>query len=251
MAMRFDATGEKYTRSSGLPTYSACTIMGWFKISVDRNDYSTFFCLDADTAGYPTGLKYLVATNSDGTTLQLYVGDADTVTGSTLTVGTWYHIALTVNGTSGENALVYVNGVLDITQTAKNASSIKILYGESDAENGTEALNGVCAAIKEYDAVLTVEEIQQEMRQYLPMRTANINAFYPMLSDSDDQVDFSGMGNTLTVGGTPTVEDGPPIPWCMGDEFAFVPAAAAPSVFPENFFQLPQPTHETFDVVAY
>ena len=57
---------------------------------------------------------------------------------------------------------------------------------------------------------------------------------------------WSSSGDTGSVVGTAT-----PAGTRSVILLALKPAAAAPSVFPENFFQLPQPTHETFEVVAY
>ena len=46
MAVRFDASGDLLKRDASLPTRTAFTVMGWFKITTDRNDYSTFIALD-------------------------------------------------------------------------------------------------------------------------------------------------------------------------------------------------------------
>ena len=70
------------------------TIMAWCRIATDRNDYSTFFQVNnVDNA------QFVVQTGSDGTTLGCYIYD-NSVTGTNLTAGTWYHIALTWDGSS-------------------------------------------------------------------------------------------------------------------------------------------------------
>lgn len=196
--------------------------MGWFKISVDRDTFSSFFAFGTD-ASSP---YYGVLTDSDGVTLIAWNSVA-TVSGSTaLAVGTWYHIAAVVNGTSGGNFLTYLNGAVNITSDGSTNPAAGAFIVGSDPDS--EWLNGCAAAIKVWSTNLTAVEIQQEMQQYLPIRTANLNAFYPCLSVGDDEVDFSGNGNTLTVGGTLATEDGPPIPWVTGRHRVLIPASGAP-----------------------
>jgi len=80
------------------------TIMAWCRIATDRNDYSTFF-----QTNNVDNQQFVLQTGSNGTTLSLYIYDSSG-TGTNLTAGTWYHLALTWDGTS---ARAYVNGVLD------------------------------------------------------------------------------------------------------------------------------------------
>jgi hypothetical protein len=117
--------------------------------------------------------------------------------------------------------------VLDITAASMPGSvtNAKLWIGN---DNDAEFLNGRAAAIKLYDAVLTPAEIVQEMRQYLPARTANNNGWYPLFTTNDDQTDFSGLGRDWTVGGTLATEDGPPIPWKSGQSKIYLPLSAAP-----------------------
>jgi hypothetical protein len=42
MAVRFDASGDYLRRTTNLPPIAGFTVMGWFKITTDRNNYSTF-----------------------------------------------------------------------------------------------------------------------------------------------------------------------------------------------------------------
>jgi hypothetical protein len=80
--------------------------------------------------------------------------------------------------------------------------------------SGTEQFNGRVANLKIYSAALTANEIKAEMRQYLPVRTADLNAWTPLLTHTDLS-DYSGQGNGWTAAGTLATEDGPPIPWAL------------------------------------
>src|SRR3990167_4113455 len=169
MAIRYNASGESHSRTTNLPAVSAATLMGWFKITTDRNAFSTFLTLeDAGSFGN------LLQTATDGTTLIIYSAESST-SGSSLTVGTWYNLALTIGGGT---CLAYVNGVLDITRNAVTASPTTMRVGN---DNIDEWLNGVAAAVKIYHAALSAAEIANEMRCYVPPRTANLNTWLPMV----------------------------------------------------------------------
>ena len=205
MAVRLDAAADTLTRTVNLPTVTAFTMMGWFRIVVDRNDYSGFLHR-GDTFGH----ALIVITGADGLRLEYYDSDAvGGLVGTTLVLGTWYHIAFT---RSGDTRTVYLNGVVDMQDTTgtPTVTDTQMTFGNSF---DSEFLNGRAAAIKVYDAVLTATEILAESRQYAPVRWANLNGWYPLLDTATDQDDFSGNGNALTVGGTLATEEGPPIPW--------------------------------------
>jgi hypothetical protein len=221
MAVRKDVSGDTLRRTTNL-TGNTYTVMGWFKISVDTNDYSCFLSVEADN-----GLDghWYVGTNGTGTTLISYNPSADGPNGSSLTVGTWYHVALVRQGTGASDLIVYLNGVQDTTHGGGSNDATAGVGIGCRVTDAFDSLNGCAAAVKEYNAVLTAAEIVQEMRQYLPKRLANLNAWYPLLSTADDEVDYSGQGRTLTVAGTWATEDGPPIPWSMGGRRIYIPAA--------------------------
>lgn len=224
MAVRFDASGDDLRRTANLPTITAFTIMGWFQIVVDRNAFSCFMAFGSNAGG---GAYYALQTPADGTTLALW-NNSSSVSGTGLSTGTWYHLAFTCAGTGAGQLLAYLNGVLDITHSGNAGPSAGRIEIGNDLDS--EFLNGRAAAIKIYSAVLTAAEIAQEMRQILPLRTANLNGYYPLFSTDDDEIDFSGAGNNWTVTGTLATEDGPPIPWGAGRRrFLYSPAAAAAS----------------------
>jgi hypothetical protein len=78
-------------------------------------------------------------------------------------------------------------------------------------------LNGRIAAVKLWHIELTQEQIAAEMRQYKPIRLANLDGFYPLLDVGNGTQDFSGFATSnLTSNGTLATEDGPPIPWDAG-----------------------------------
>lgn len=217
MAVRFDDGLDRLSRTTALPGITSWTIMGWVLISVDRNAYSWFWTYGA---GINSSADYLMGANGTGTTLATFNSTTE-VSGSAMTVGTWAHIATTVAGTGAGQFLLYLNGVLDITNAGSTTPTNGGMF--MGWGSGTEFLNGNLAAIKIYSAVLTASEIKQEMRSYVPVRTANLTSWHPMLLHTD----LAQFGATWTVGGTLATEAGPPIAWRVGPAGQYLWAGTA------------------------
>jgi hypothetical protein len=221
MAVVFDAAGEALYRTADIPNDDPITFMCWFYLISDVNNFQVI-ALHSDAAA---NNFWELMLNSDGTTLRLSTrsgGGSPTATnGSGLTVGAWHHLALTKNGSTH---LVYLNGVQDISHTAAVTFTPTALAIGSDT--GAAASNRI-AAMKVYTQVLSVEEIVHEMRQYQPVRTADLYEFRPLWGTGDTG-DYSGNARaTWTTNGTLSTGDGPPIPWnAHRHRVIHIPAAA-------------------------
>src|SRR5690606_21750160 len=94
-SVRFDGDGEEYTRTLSPALGPALTVLGWFRIAADRNDWTTVFGLDQNAG---SGTRWALQTNQTGTTLRYYVDgsgeNAQEINGGELTVGTWYCVAI-------------------------------------------------------------------------------------------------------------------------------------------------------------
>lgn len=204
MAVRFNAAAEYLSRTGWDPNQATSfSICAWVYISVDTNDYACFFEMDA------SGNMWMGLTG-DGTQLEIYNGSSVDA-GTTLTVGTWYHVALTWS--SGSTQYGYLNGVEDMYltgSTSLNDTTILIGY-----DNWSQQFNGRIAAIKMWRAAqLTEAEIAQEMNTILPVRTDNLYGWWPCFPGSGERVrDYSGNGRNWTENGTLSDEDPPPVSW--------------------------------------
>jgi hypothetical protein len=232
MAARFDASADALSRTTNLPTIASFAVLGWF-YPTSFSTYNIVF-----TYGGSSGAAYTAQLDSgaflgDPGSLEVYNGSSAYNSGSLGTVlplNAWSHVAMTVSGTGAGQFLCYLDGALNITGNAATISSQKILIGNDTSGTGNVASR--FAAVKVYGAVLTAAEVQQEMRQYLPVRTANLNTFLPLCGPASEfPVDFSGNGFAMTAGGTLTSEDGPPIPWKRGRSRLILPATAAGPAF--------------------
>lgn len=217
MAVRFNASGESLSRAR---LSGARTLMGWFRIVTDRNDYTAFF---------GAGDNRLLGTDSDGTTLLFYDGAVE-FTSTNLTVGTWYHLTLTLSSDASGGAFVaYLNGALSMNGNTSAADSGTTMYVANDAYG--EWLNGNVAHVKLWSAALSAAEVQQEMYTVVPARSDNLVGWYP-LDTHTDVSDWSGGGSNWTANGTLTTEDNPPVSW--GGAIVFAPAVPASGPASQN-----------------
>lgn len=228
MAIRFDASGEYLLRTTGLPPIASWTGMGWFYLAADTNQYATCIAF-GDAPG--TGNFYSLGTFTDGLTIASWNG-VDELTGTTLSLGVWYHLAITVAGTGAGQYKLYLNGAVDITSDGFASVTAAQLYVGTDSGNvSAHRLDGGASALKFWDVALTQAEIQQEMLTIRPQRFASLNAWYPCFFGSGERArDYSGLGRNWTENGTLTDEDGPPVSWGASVWIPPYFAAAAPAL---------------------
>lgn len=222
MAVRTSASTTSLSHSSISISDDAFTIAGWIRLTSDRNAVGTI-AIVANAGG--TRFKTLSVTAS-GTLLRITSSDFTTVTGTDLSVGTWYHVALVGNGTA---TTAYLNGAQDITTTdAVAVTTYTQIYWMSDTAFW---IDGRIAYLKMWDAALTVNEIAQEMSTIRPQRFVNLYGWWPTFPGSTERArDYAGTGRNLTENGALTDEDPPPVSW--GAPVLYVvgqPSAAPPS----------------------
>lgn len=222
MALRFNGTNSvvAYTTSGTLPNFNAFTMLCVGKISVDRNSYSTFFTIgDSNAADNATAL---VQTEPDGLTIVAYDYTGNLIAvGPTLVVGAYYGIALSSNGggTTADGVKLYVKR-LD-SDVATSAVSGKFGSGYYSGAIGCvrfgdthygEPLNGTVENAQLFNRVLSQSEIENAWMTRVP--AGNPIRWWPMIggSTSASLYDLAGQ-SALSTSGSPTVEDGAPIPW--------------------------------------
>lgn len=231
MAVRLDAQNEGYYATTGLPALNGeFTFTFWALIEVDRNTLSMFVSVqDNDVGEFHTTL----GTESSGTDLAILNESGTTGPLLALTVGTWYRFAFTSNTSNLATAYCAPPGTALTalgTSTHIGFTPARVRIGQYTTGSGFW-LDGRVAALKAWNSLLTLNEIENELQQYKPIRTANLQRFHPFVNA--ETVDYSGNGNTLTVVGTPTTETGPPIRWdgrLRGQ--LILPAPTAPALVP-------------------
>ena len=221
MAIRIDTSGGDYlSRTSPFSHNAAYTWMAWIRLETDINNYGHFFhvggafAYDANTDS--------VGHDTDGVTLRTGCAGGGTnsfTTGSGLSVGTWYHVALVRASTA--SLATYLDGVSNITNT-DNVSGRAAVANAFIGSYNSLPMDGRIAHPKMWDTNLSPAEIAAEMLSYTPVKTANLWAYLPCNTGGGAQGDdASGNGRHFTINGTITIEDDPvlPTPPALGGYF--------------------------------
>lgn len=196
MAVRFDAAADDLNVAVALGQNH--TLMGWFYLSIDKNDYNTFFSARND---------FHVGTDADGTELALWDGSTFTESSFALPIATWFHLAWVRAGNSN---LVYIDGTQRLSYSGANTDGTKVRIGNNEY---SEFLNGRAAYVKAWSRNLSQAEVLNEMRTVRPQMVTNFVGWWPLLAGASERLsDYFGT-LTLTAGGTLTDEDPPPIGW--------------------------------------
>lgn len=230
MSVRFDAAADRLLRTTDLPDYNGVWAWcAWGQIAVDLNANSAFYSENDNT----TGNVDLLRTTTAGDVLEIRVvvaGAATTVGGGTLTVGTWYHLALVRE--SAASLKLYIDGALSATNTRDvtgRAAASRQEMGGFRSTN-TFPLDGKVFATKVWagGTALTLAEVQQEMRTVRPVRLTNLYGWWPLRPGSTERLkDYSGNGRDWTEAGTLADEDHPPISWGAPGGMRIMPPVAA------------------------
>ena len=144
--------------------YSACC---WIKFTKfpDAGSNAYCICLNGSTASsYKFVLGVFSATSSDGTVASVRLNSKSS-SGCNIYLNTWYHLAITVKGSSGN---IYINGELKDTISGLspvNSATNLIIGGRSSNANGTSFLGLGAPAyyndVRVYDHCLSQKEIQE------------------------------------------------------------------------------------------
>lgn len=212
MSVLFDAAADRLLRTANMPSAAGpwtvscwvrtpASVSGAYKtvLYVGTNDYATVVCY----AGINNATQWNVSSG------------AAEFGGGTPSILTWYHFLVTRDEALTPDASLYIDGALVTSGSGANGGApTRFEFGGVGTSN-FDVWDGQIAAFKWWDVVLSTEEREAERFSILPRRYANLQGFYPTIQGSaaDLPEDWSGNGRNFTVGGTLTVEDGPPISW--------------------------------------
>ena len=206
MSVRIDASGDYLRRTTGLLDFQQpYTVMFWYSLASNTAaGYQGILTISSGGSAYDE----FFLDSAGNFSLECSGNSASAVDGRIPLVDRWYHIALVRR--SQTLMEVYVDGVLDITNTANvsarnPATAANLSFGTNAFSEWT---NGRFANAKAWQAALSRAEIIAEASEFATVRQANLHAWWPLLPGART-VDWSGNARALTEGGTLTDEAGP------------------------------------------
>jgi hypothetical protein len=202
MSVRIDDNADSLFRDANLPDPAGnWTVMFWVYIVSNTGALQDMFWLHEPDGG-TTNYIFHGALSGLEHYYESVLGDNHTGTG--LSTGTWYHIALTNNGTTRE---MFLNGSSDGSDGSLSSwTSTRVRLGNNPAASRHADIR--IASYKEYHSVLTGGQITTEMSSWTDVlggATANCR-----LNLHTDLTDESGNGNNFSSSGTLTTEANPP-----------------------------------------
>lgn len=206
MAIRSDADGDKFTRTTSLPATNAFTICAFAYVSQRDIRWNSPFSLHASTSAY----IYPFFNDTNDLRIEHPTPGASAVF-HVIKVGEWFFCAVTGDGTNFTGYGGSVGAPLSSATPAYSGFTPTALVVNDNAWTG-EWFNGRIAGMRVWDAALSATELLAESKQLAPVRSTNLNGFYPFFDDIVG-TDQSGNGRHFTDAGTPTQESNPPVPW--------------------------------------
>lgn len=225
MSVRVDSNTDRLERSlwatANVPTANPWTIMGWFRIINTRaGTDATLFQLGAGGNDY-----YVQLAASDGHTLEFYDGGGYDSETFALTVGTWYHLAVTRNTSSGAMS-VYVDGTLRVSNSQFNALGGVLLTIGYDPSGGQWSDCEFCD-FRVWQVELTSGEVATEKASTTPVK-ASPYVVYRLANAATAATDSSGNSRSATISG---LTDGASEPAIYGGGASSFPPVPGPGYF--------------------
>lgn len=229
MSLRADGNGDYAIRTAGgFYALDVMTVCFWAQLLADNNASSALFGLRTDGGQY----TYFYNVNNDGTTF-VWESFPNTVGSIDMAVNTWYFCAISRAGSGSNQTNGYVRAASASSFTTSQATfshadtpmeEIVLANGFSPTDS---SFPGRIAALKQWDAALTADELMAESYSLAPVRLANLHSWRPFVDSSVAAavIDYSGNGRNLTANGSLLIADGPPIAWRRGTSKTFIPIA--------------------------
>ncbi len=194
----FERGSSQYLSTSGLTGLTSggnITLEAWFKPESTPSTNSTHAIVSSNGGGTSPYNEYKIVYENDNGTVKIRYGRAQScITNNfvdhttTLSNGTWYHVALTYDGTT-------LRGYLDGSEVASGSISGNGSYcgpdstwiGALDSGGGTAFFDGLIDEVRIWSTVRTQTEISDDRSRELNGNESGLNAYWKLnnnLSDS-------------------------------------------------------------------
>ena len=221
------ADPSSHVRYAGGAPEGDFTAMGWFKLLNDPDAEKTLLVVGGAASSPRYNEAHWLTSTNDGTTLAIgsLTPDHYIVTGGSLEVGIWHHVAMVGNTGAGQVFELYFDGALvgtgQETGTQQSYQAGMVEFGGFTNHDDDHFNGSFCGALV-FNRRLSVGEIQSQMH-YLSPLTPAWGAWG--LQTRTDLNDLSGNGRTMVTAGVEFVNDpdGPPVSFAPGDACATAP----------------------------
>ena len=202
MALRIDASGEAARRTANLPALSAFTLAGWCYRYSNRSGQFQFITGIEDASSNANG--WLLFGWDNENSLAISTNDGYTTVASPANT-TWFYWFLRSNGTNSYQAGWKTTGAwTTVTLTATLTWTPAVVWVGNDSYD--EWLDSASERVRCWDAALTNTELDSELASATPVRTSNLRANWPLVSDANDT---TANGYNLTTVGSVSYVSGP------------------------------------------
>ena len=202
MAAQFDVANDRVSLGSAPNPTAGMTWCAWVRIDVDRNAFTTFMRLHANTGGSTT---LTVAAGSDGATPRVFSpgNTSGAISSTAMAVGSWYFVAYTISAANAVTLYLMPEGgsMLTVTATVPPGTTPTglTLAGRSPGDSD-EWLAGSMAYVRLWSGVLlNSTQLTAEADSETPVATSGLWAHWPLTANLSDA---SGNGRNLTPGAT-------------------------------------------------
>lgn len=212
MSVRVNADADKASRTTNLPASNNITVIMFVRLNTDTNNFAAFFSLD-DASNFQ-----ILCTDGDGTTLKVFDGFANEATGPSLTVGDWYAIGYSSNGTT---LRIWTKNLTTNAASTENTGGARAtnpvtggwsMYVAGDGFS--EAPDADFRSPMIWRTAFTKTQFDAQCASLSPVDSTNIDSWFTWADNSASamQDDQSGNGRNLTRGaGSWTTEADPPL----------------------------------------
>ncbi len=201
-----NGTTQYLTAPTGLST-SAFTISLWL-YAVSAPTSGNYRDIISRYTGSSNGPGVALYNAGSGAKLNLGDFDSDDPGSTTFTTAAWHHVVWTRGGGT-DNA--YLDSVLETTDALQTAGDA-LRFGMYDTTYPPNTWDGRCANVIVTATTWTLAQVQAQRYRYLPIETPW--AWWPMFPGATERLaDYSGNGRNLTLTGSATDADPPPISW--------------------------------------
>lgn len=213
LSVIIDADADKASRTFQLPSTNSITVFVIAKLISDTNNFQTFFSLDDGAGEYQ-----VLETEADGVSLNLFDGPANNIAGAAMTVGHWYGIGYSSDGTTirlyMRNLTAGSAGTLTTAGARSGAAAVTTLTVGGSAFN--EVPNAAFRGPRVFrTAFTTLAEFDAECTSYVPVHASAVRDSWYLWQDNTPELmqnDQSGNDRNLTRGaGAWAVSDKPPL----------------------------------------